>query len=347
MGRGTADGDSSAGAADGERGRQGLTAQQRRRFTVADSGLRLDVLIARELDLSRTQAATLIATGRVAVDGRAEKASYRPERGEAISVDVPEVRERQILAEDIELLVCYEDEHLLVIDKPAGMVVHPAPGNWSGTLVNALIGRAGRVSGASEDRAGLVHRLDKETSGLLIVAKSEQVHRQLSAALAARRISRRYAVMIWGHLEGDELTVDRPLARSPRDRKRMAVVATGRPARTTFVRLARFGVGDLLRAHLHTGRTHQIRIHLASIGHPVMGDDTYGGGGARRIAGLPPRRHFLHAAWVRFRHPVTSAILDIRSPLPDDLSMALAAVAESPDLGRQPDALDSLGFYDE
>jgi 23S rRNA pseudouridine1911/1915/1917 synthase len=193
----------------------------------------------------------------------------------------------------------------------------------------------------------LVHRLDKETSGLLIVAKTEQVHRQLSAALAARRIARRYAVMIWGHLERDELSIDKPLARSPRDRKRMAVVETGRPARTTFVRLARFGVGDLLRAHLHTGRTHQIRIHLASIGHPVMGDDTYGGGGARRIATLPPRRHFLHAAWIRFRHPVTGALLDIRSPLPDDLRMALAAVAESPDVGSQSDALASLGFYDE
>lgn len=305
------------------------------------------MLIARELDLSRTQAATLIATGRVEVDGRAEKASYRPQLGESVSVDVPEVRERQVVGEEIELVVRHEDEHLLVIDKPAGMVVHPAPGNWTGTLVNALIGRAGRVVGGAEERAGLVHRLDKETSGLLIVAKSEQVHRQLSAALAARRISRRYAVMIWGHLERDELTVDRPLARSPRDRKRMAVVSTGRPARTTFVRLARFGVGDFLRAHLHTGRTHQIRVHLASIGHPVMGDDTYGGGGARRIAGLPPRRHFLHAARIQFRHPVTGAILDIRSPLPDDLSMALVSIAESPDVVRQGDVLESLGFYDE
>ena len=305
------------------------------------------MLIARELDLSRTQAATLIATGRVEVDGRAERASYRPQLGESVSVDVPEVRERQVVGEQIELVVRHEDEHLLVIDKPAGMVVHPAPGNWTGTLVNALIGRAGRVVGGAEERAGLVHRLDKETSGLLIVAKSEQVHRQLSAALAARRISRRYAVMIWGHLERDELTVDRPLARSPRDRKRMAVVSTGRPARTTFVRLARFGVGDFLRAHLHTGRTHQIRVHLASIGHPVMGDDTYGGGGARRIAGLPPRRHFLHAARIQFRHPVSGAILDIRSPLPDDLSMTLVSIAESPDLVRQGDALESLGFYDE
>jgi 23S rRNA pseudouridine1911/1915/1917 synthase len=305
------------------------------------------VLVASELELSRTQAATLVATGRVSVDGRRERASYRARPGETVSVDLPAPRERQLVAEHIELVVRYEDEHLLVIDKPAGMVVHPAPGNWTGTLVNALIGRAGRTAATADDRAGLVHRLDKETSGLLIVAKNDQVHRQLSSALAARRIARRYAVMIWGHLSSDEITVDRPVARSPRDRKRMAVVATGRPARTTFVRLARFGVGDFLRAHLHTGRTHQIRVHLASIGHPVMGDDIYGGGGGRRVAGLPPRRHFLHAARVQFRHPVTGAVLDIRSPLPDDLAVALTSIADSQDIAANGDALTALGFYDE
>jgi 23S rRNA pseudouridine1911/1915/1917 synthase len=310
--------------------------------------VRLDVLVARELDLSRTQAATLIASGAVEVDGRREKASYRPVVGDQVTVratSTPAVR--AVEPEQIELSISWEDDHLLVVDKPAGMVVHPAPGNWSGTLVNALLGRAGRgVSGESE-RAGLVHRLDKETSGLLLVAKTERAHRRLAAALAARRVARRYAVMVWGHLKTERLTIEKPLARSPRDRKRMAVVSTGRPARTDLVRLARFDVGDLLRAELHTGRTHQIRVHLASAGHPVMGDDTYGGGGARRLVALPPRRHFLHAAWLRFHHPETGELLDIRSPLPLDLRQALNAVAASDQFTACADPLVELRFYDE
>lgn len=308
---------------------------------------RLDVLVARELDLSRTQAATLIAGGAVEVDGRRERASYKAAAGEHVTVNVTTPEARSVAPEQIDLSISYEDDHLLVVDKPAGMVVHPAPGNWSGTLVNALLGRAGRTTAGETERAGLVHRLDKETSGLLLVAKTERAHRRLAAALAARRISRRYAVMIWGHLKVEELTIEQPLARSPRDRKRMAVVSTGRPARTDLVRLARFGVGDFLRAHLHTGRTHQIRVHLASIGHPVMGDDTYGGGGARKLVALPPRRHFLHAAWLRFHHPETGELLDIRSPLPEDLRRALDAVAESDGMGTRADPLAELRFYDE
>jgi 23S rRNA pseudouridine1911/1915/1917 synthase len=254
---------------------------------------------------------------------------------------------REIAGESIPLSVVYEDEFLLVIDKPAGMVVHPAPGNWSGTLVNALIGRGSKLpAGAEAGRPGIVHRLDKETSGLLIVAKTDRAHRILGSALAARRVHRRYAVMVWGHLAEDTLSVDRPVARDPRDRKRMAIVSTGRQAKTDFVRLARFESGDLLRAHLHTGRTHQIRVHLASVGHPVVGDDTYGGGGGRRITGLPPRRHFLHAAWLVFAHPITGAPMDIRSPLPEDLRSSLSAFAEGSGLPEAEDPLAALGFYD-
>lgn len=290
--------------------------------------------------------ATLIAQGLVAVDGRREKASYRPLGGEVITVETSPPPSRRVEAEQIDLSVAYEDEHLLVVDKAAGMVVHPAPGHWSGTLVNALVGRAGLLAAPEGERAGIIHRLDKETSGLLLVGKTERAHRLLSSALAARRISRRYAVMIWGHLDRDEIVIEKPLARSPRDRKRMAVVSSGRAARTDLVRLARFDSGDLLRAHLHTGRTHQIRVHLASVGHPVMGDDTYGGGGGRRVAGLPPRRHFLHAAWLRFRHPISGEMLDIRSPLPEELRIALAVVAEAPELAAMPDPLTHYGFYD-
>lgn len=317
----------------------------------ADSNVRLDLLVAGQLALSRTQAATLIASGHVTVAAegaapRQERASYRPRPGERITVFLPHRESREVVAEDIPLTVVHEDEHLAVVDKPAGMVVHPAPGNWTGTLVNALLGRGGQLSTAGgAERAGIVHRLDKETSGLLIVARTERAHRALGAALAARRVLRRYAAVSWGHLDRDELTIDRPVARDPRDRRRMAIVAGGKKARTTLVRLARFDAVDLLRAHLHTGRTHQIRVHLASIGHPVIGDDTYGGGGARKVVALPPRRHFLHAAWLRFRHPVTGVELDLRSPLPDDLRPALARIARDDSLLAHPDPLDAFGFY--
>jgi len=310
---------------------------------------RLDVLIAGHLDVSRNQAATLIANGRVTVDGRRERASYKARSGERIVVAVPPPRARAVLAEAIPLAVVYEDDDVLVVDKPAGMVVHPAPGNWTGTLVNALKGRGGPLSpGSDEGREGIVHRLDKETSGLLLVAKSDRAHRVLGAELQARRIVRRYAALAWGHLPEDRLTVEKPIARDPRDRKRMAVVSSGRPARTDFTRLARFDSADLLRAHLYTGRTHQIRVHLAAIGHPVVGDDTYGGGGGRRLVDLPPRRHFLHAAWLQFRHPATGKDIELRSPLPEDLHRALAAIARGSlqdEHAGDLDPLDYFGFY--
>jgi 23S rRNA pseudouridine1911/1915/1917 synthase len=303
--------------------------------------------VASQAGLSRTQSATLIANGNVTVNGGREKASYKPLKGDVIVIDEPAASAREITAESIPLAVVYEDEYFLVVDKPAGMVVHPAPGNWSGTLVNALMGRGGELApGASPDRAGIVHRLDKETSGLLLVAKTERSHRILSAAIASRRVTRRYAVMIWGHIDGDTLTIEKPLARDPRDRKRMAIVNNGRQAKTDFIRLARFGPGDLLRAHLHTGRTHQIRVHLASVGHPVMGDDVYGGGGGRRMVGLAPKRHFLHAAWLLFNHPITGAPMDIRSPLPDDLKASLRMIGEGEAVAQAEDPLAALGFYD-
>jgi len=283
----------------------------------------------------------------VQVDGRREKASYRPETGELVRIEIPKTEKRTISGEDIPVSVVYEDEALLVVDKPAGMVVHPAPGNWSGTLVNALLGRGGSLSTEGEpERAGMVHRLDKETSGLLVVAKTDRSHRLLSAAIAARRVVRRYAVMTWGHISTDALTIDKPIARDPRDRKRMAIVIKGRPAKTDLIRLARFDAGDLLRAHLHSGRTHQIRVHLASIGHPVMGDDVYGGGGGRRVAGLPPKRHFLHAAWLAFNHPVTGEALDFRSPLPEDLRSSLAVITGEHALADDVDPLTAFRFYE-
>ncbi|GAC1684267.1 MAG: RluA family pseudouridine synthase [Gemmatimonadaceae bacterium] len=320
----------------------------RRSFVVeAEAEARLDLLVAARLGISRTHSATLIATGAVTVAGRREKASHRPLAGEVVVVDVPALpARRDVGAESIPLDVAYEDDDVVVVNKPAGMVVHPAPGHWSGTLVNALKGRGGDLSEVGgEEREGIVHRLDKDTSGLLLVAKTDRAHRTLGAAMQARQVVRRYAVLSWGHLDGDRVTVDRPIGRDARDRKRMAVVSSGRQARTDFVRLARFDAGELLRAHLHTGRTHQIRVHLAAIGHPVIGDDTYGGGGGRRLVGLPARRQFLHAAWLIFRQPTTGELVELRSPLPADLAAALRAVAGDGVPADHPDLLDHFDFF--
>ena len=310
------------------------------------SAPRLDLFVAAALELSRTQAATLIANGQVRVEGRSERASYRPGAGDRIVVEIPPPAGRAVTGESIPLAVVFEDDEVLVVDKPAGMVVHPAPGNWSGTLVNALKGRGGPLSElGGDEREGIVHRLDKETSGLLLVAKTDRAHRVLGAAMSRREIVRRYAALCWGHLDADQVTVDKPIARDPRDRKRMAIVSTGRAARTDFVRLARFDSVDLLRAHLHTGRTHQIRVHLSSLGHPVVGDDTYGGGGGRRLVPLPSKRHFLHAAWLRFRHPTTGEPVEVRSPLPPELVKALAAVAGADGSSVDIDPLEHFGFF--
>ncbi|MEO8945793.1 MAG: RluA family pseudouridine synthase [Gemmatimonadaceae bacterium] len=312
------------------------------------AGSRLDLLVASRLGQSRTAAATLIANGNVTVNGARERASYRPVESDVIRVipAAPAPAHTEVKGENIPLRIVFEDADILVVDKEAGMVVHPAPGNWTGTLVNALVGRGNDLAGGDgPERAGLVHRLDKETSGLLIVARTPIAQERLNAAIAARRITRRYAAVVWGHLRADTLSVDQPIARDPRDRKRMAIVSTGKKARTDFQRLARFASADLLRAHLYTGRTHQIRVHLASVGHPVVGDDVYGGGGGRRLAALPPKRHFLHAAWLRFHHPVSGEQLDFRAPLPEDLHRSLAAIGESTELYDDPDPLTNLGFY--
>lgn len=312
----------------------------------AEAAERLDLLVARQLGISRNQSATLIAGGRVLVAGRAEKASFKADPGTQIEVTVPAAQSREVLGEALPVSVVMEDEDILVVDKAAGMVVHPAPGNWTGTLVNALKGRGqGLAPGGGDERAGLVHRLDKETSGLMIIAKTERAHRVLAKAIAERRVVRRYAALSWGHLDSDDVTVSKAVARDPNDRRRMKAGTDGRAAKTDFHRIARFMSVDLLRAHLHTGRTHQIRVHLSSIGHPVVGDDTYGGGGARRLVGLPPKRQFLHAAWLQFRHPVTNAEVDLRSPLPRDLHDSLVMVAEMPELIAGPDPLEYLHFY--
>ncbi|MHB1329574.1 MAG: RluA family pseudouridine synthase [Gemmatimonadales bacterium] len=323
-------------------------------FSVAVAATeRLDRFLADQLNLSRTQAARIVAAGQVRVVGVVARASRTLAGREVVEVDLNEdAPPRTLTPHPIALTVCYEDDDLAVIDKPAGLVVHPAPGHWDDTLVNALVARGTTLSSGAEGRPGIVHRLDRDTSGLMVVAKTELAHRRLGAAIAARQVKRSYAVLSWGHLDQSPERVDAPIGRHATDRKRMVIRADGRWARTDFQVLARLGVMDFLRADLHTGRTHQIRVHLQHIGHPVVGDPVYAGGGARRITGsgrnLAERvdaatpRQALHAALLAFRHPVSQAALSFQSDWPPDLVPALQLVADQVD---PPDWLTYFGFY--
>jgi len=283
-------------------------------------GERLDAFLAAPLG-SRSQAARLIAAGLVLVDGAPARKGIRVRGGERIEV-LDEDRGAEAPAIDAPVArfeVAFEDEHLIVVDKPAGVVVHPARGHREGTLAQAL---AGRVAGGDEDwRAGIVHRLDRDTSGLLVVAKSEAVHRLLKAALAERRMTREYLALVEGRPPARSGTIEAPIGRDRRVRTRMSTDTDApKPAITHFEIDRALAQSTLLRVRLQTGRTHQIRVHLQAIGHPVCGDPEYGTGG---LYGL--RRQFLHAARLAFEHPITGAAIDVSSPLPADLAAALAA----------------------
>lgn len=321
----------------------------------AEATERLDRFLADQLGLSRTQAARLVAGKAVSVDGKAARASRLLARGERVTVRYPEHEPPRLLQPaPIPLTVLFEDEHLAIIDKPAGLVVHPAPGHWDDTLVNALVARGTTLSGGAEGRPGIVHRLDRDTSGLMVIAKTDQAHRRLGAAIAARRVRRSYAALAWGHLDESPTVVEAPIARHPQDRKRMAVTPAGRAARTDAYVAGRFGVADLLRLELHTGRTHQIRVHLQHIGHPIVGDRVYAGGGSRRISGAARRgaealeratpRQALHAAVLAFRHPATGEALEFHSEWPPDLRPALLALGAE-ELVARPDPLGYLLFF--
>ncbi|MBI4410745.1 MAG: RluA family pseudouridine synthase [Gemmatimonadetes bacterium] len=295
---------------------------------------RIDRFLARRLpELSRSRVAQLLEDGQVRLNGRIPKKSERPAPGDVIEVALPRPEPAALTPEAIPLDIVYQDEDLVVVDKPAGLVVHPAAGHRTGTLVNALLYHVHDLSGIGGVlRPGIIHRLDKDTSGLLLVAKHDAAHRALAAALKQREIRRAYLVAAWGHLAQESWTVAAPVARSPAHRQRMAVVAGGRAAVTHFRRLERWRAADFLRAELETGRTHQIRVHLAHIGHAVVGDRTYGAAAERGMSG-PDRtwardfarrlpRQFLHAAELRFRHPRTGEPLHFESPLPTDLAAA-------------------------
>ena len=325
------------------------------RFCVAvPGGERLDRFLADQLQISRTVAARLIAERCVTVDGVVPRPSLVPARGAVVDVVLPDAPPRRLVPADIPLTVVYEDEELAVVDKPAGLVVHPAPGHWDDTLVNALAGRGLALAGGEQARPGIVHRLDKDTSGLLVVAKTARAHERLGAALAQRKVERRYAALAWGHLGARERRIDAPLGRSPADRKKIIVREGGRRAVTRAQTVARGVAADLLRCVLETGRTHQIRVHLASIGHPVVGDRVYGPARVRRADATHAAaealaraagRQALHAAWLRFVHPSSGKVLELRAEWPDDLRSALAIALGDSNLLAESTPLDYLGFF--
>ena len=297
------------------------------------AGRRVDEVVAELAGVSRAAAARWAAAGRVLVDGGRRPKSHRLRGGEALAWAPPDQAEAAgpPAAEPLPLTVRWEDEHLLVVAKPAGLVVHPAPGHPTGTLVNALLGRAGtRLSAAGGgDRPGIVHRLDRDTSGLLVVAKDDATHLALARDLAAHRIERAYLALVQGHLAAEAGTVDAPVGRHPRDRKRMAVTTSGRRAVTRWQVRERPRAVDLIEAQLETGRTHQIRVHLAHLRHPVAGDRVYGADPAL-AARLGLDRPFLHACRLAFRHPLTGQEVAVTEPLPADLHAVLERLRRRP-----------------
>jgi 23S rRNA pseudouridine1911/1915/1917 synthase len=286
-----------------------------------ETGARLDMFLAGRFEqYTRSRIKNLIDEGKATVNGKTAKAGLKLAAGDAVELDVPELAAVDTQPEEIPLNIIYEDSSLLVINKPRGMVVHPAAGNKNGTLVNALLNHCTDLSGiAGELKPGIVHRLDKDTTGLLVVAKNDRAHLSLSKQIGEKSAKRIYLALVEGNITQDQGRVDAPLGRSLSDRKKIAVVEDGRQAATEYFVLERFSGITLVECHLETGRTHQIRVHMRHIGHPVVGDLTYG---ARRqrytLVG-----QLLHAARLEFTHPETGERMKFEAPLPDDFAKVL------------------------
>ena len=290
-------------------------------FTAApeedEIGKRIDVYIAEyNEELSRSRVQKLIENGLVTVNGKAVKSNYKLRKGDILEVEIPDPEPLEIEAEDIPLDIIYEDKDVVIVNKPQGMVVHPAPGHYSGTLVNALMYHCkDDLSGINgQMRPGIVHRIDKDTSGVLMIAKSDAAHNSLAQQLAVHSITRKYYAVVCGNIKEDSGTVDKPIGRSPKDRKKMAVVQGGRRAVTHYRVLERFGGKyTLIEAQLETGRTHQIRVHMASLGHPLLGDTVYGS----EKQPFKLQGQVLHAKVLGFNHPSDGRYVEFESPLPE------------------------------
>lgn len=308
-----------------------------RQFIVdaADAGRRLDVFLAHASGLSRARVQDLIERGAVLVGGHPQKPRHVLRTGERVAVTVPDPEPLALTPEPIPLEILYEDEDLLVLNKPAGLVVHPGAGRATGTLVHALLAHCRDLPGiGGVERPGIVHRLDRETSGVMVVAKSETAHASLSVQFKNRVVRKRYLALVQGAVRQEAGRIEAAIGRREHDRKRMGVRARGgREARTAYRVLRRLPDMTLIEASLETGRTHQIRVHLAHIGHPVIGDAVYAGRRGRQFAasgGSRPGRQMLHAWRLGFRHPRTDAWLEFTAPVPEDLrTLAGLAPAES------------------
>ena len=290
-----------------------------RQFLSTTSGERVDRFLANECpDLSRTRIKRLIVDGEVTIDGQATNAGYRLRTGQSVEIRVPEPAPSHLLPQAIPISVLYEDEHLLVVDKPAGMAVHPGVGHPDSTLLNAILGLDSQIeSVGGQTRPGLVHRLDKDTSGLVLVAKTDESHEHLSAQFKDRTVSKGYLALVVGYPEPAEAIIDAPVGRDPHDRKKMAIVDDGRPASTLYRTIQRYRGCSYIDVRPKTGRTHQVRVHFASVGHPIVGDVMYGRSDPRL------ERHFLHASSLEFAHPATGERVEIHAPLPNDLQAVL------------------------
>ncbi len=292
----------------------------------AHAGMRLDQFVTKSIpDLSRSYAQTLIDDGMVTVDGLDRRSSFKISEGDAVTVEIPETEPMELQPEAIPLDVLYEDGGIIVLNKPAGMVVHPAPGHPGGTLVNALLHHAPEISVSGSTRPGIVHRLDKDTSGVMVVAKTDQASQSLIDQWAQGKVRKRYLAIVAGVVAEEEAIVDVPIARHRTDRKRMGVDRDGKSAVTQLSVLERYDESSLLDIDLRTGRTHQIRVHMAYIRHPIIGDKVYGGGTSARIAQeLNARRQMLHAATLGLAVPGTSETTEFQAPLPADMERVLA-----------------------
>jgi len=291
---------------------------------IADkSGIRLDRYVSEKYpELSRTRAQKLIEEGYITVNSRIVKPSYKVQPGDKVEIRIPPPVPTTITPEYIPLKIIYEDSDLIVIDKPAGLTVHPAPGHYTHTLVHAVLAHAPDIATGDSQRPGIVHRLDKNTSGLIVVARNPVSHMNLADQFKKREVTKVYLVLVQGHVAPEEGIIEANIGRNPHNRKTMAVVSRGREARTAY-KVIRYVDGyTLLEVRPRTGRTHQIRVHLAAIGHPVVGDETYGG----KTEILD--RQFLHAYRLGFRLPSSGKYVEFESPLPGDLSQALEKISQ-------------------
>lgn len=294
---------------------------------VDESGTRIDLYVTQKIkNLSRSYVQKLVDESNIEVNGKNVKSNYKVKKGDNISVCIPDPVKLDVEAEDIDLDILYEDDDIIVINKPQGMVVHPAAGNYTGTMVNALLNHCKDLSGINGVmRPGIVHRIDKDTSGVIIAAKNDMSHKNLAKQIKDHTVNRKYIALVEGVVRPDSGTIDGPIGRHPVDRKKMDVVPNGRPAITHFKVIERFRNYTLIEAKLETGRTHQIRVHMAHIGHPVVGDIVYG----LKKQKFKLKGQALHAAVLGFVHPRTGEYMEFKAPLPPYFQKLIEDIREN------------------